>query len=850
MGIINTTKGVRVYVNGVDMSNFFLTGTVTDSSILASSIITTTGSLSFNGGPNNQYLDFKKSIFPIASTIKIWVELDNGRFALHPRGTLYVIDSSLNLDARTLNIDVGCSLAYIQGRENIYTEQIGKLYAAIPDSIGRNFKVDDLSMTNLSAALDACNRVMFQDAYGNIQTTPSFGYDPSNGAYSSPKMTSFDTHTSLSVISLSETSSQEYVKSITVTANLDVPQLIRDEKDVKQEEDLPAAEPDAAEDEEFTPSQPPPFIQSSTTRSSTITYLGWYSMRIPGGIAYFDDESSDTSQTAASPCYLPPGEEDPTPQKSENAPSKVCRCNIGIKSQIVREQIVSGGVVEYKGKGNQVSYEEQWEYGMEAVFASSYYNAQQARYEQAVNTNVGYSNSALSKYNQHKQALQNFESDDPKYAYHQCNMEEYYKQAEYFRQTANWLYMSGASIGAGEKYGVSTCTQTTNTYNKDGKLIKKVVVNLKHSLTLSASWRGAQPNTFGLSSGYVSSSGRGRENYNYSFSRGSGGRPSGKIGANYSGFSLDIASFSVTEYLENPQFNVTTETYTDFEDSTRSYQKTSYSSLETNAATQEDRLIKEGDKGSTSITAKNNSIAASGELDAEVEEETCRIDSESFEQSVTVYTGFEPPSYTAQSWFGAPNAVSKTVSLPTELMPIAPDYDSFAEKCTLPSIVGRRATLLSIMRNYGITQVKKVIGDQTGFRVVEQMRPELFGYHPGYPVTVSLETLNTAYKCRSSSVTWGFDSNNCICSLDLFALGEISQPVFSSPTINAVQFKTQSSELVITRSLLKIPENAATLKITSLPDSGVLSLSGVPVEIGDEIPVSLIDAGELILVLS
>ena len=63
MSFVNTSTAVYVYINGQNVSEYLIEGSISDDSVYTNSIITTTGSMSLGVTPS--VLDFNRTIYPI-----------------------------------------------------------------------------------------------------------------------------------------------------------------------------------------------------------------------------------------------------------------------------------------------------------------------------------------------------------------------------------------------------------------------------------------------------------------------------------------------------------------------------------------------------------------------------------------------------------------------------------------------------------------------------------------------------------------------------------------------------------------------------------------------------------------
>lgn len=224
MSYINTSNGVSIWINGVDYTQYLIEGSLSDSSVYSSNIVTTNGEIKL--GTTEAILDFDKTSIPIGSRIDLWTLLDNGNTAKHPKGALYVINSSSNLQDLTLTLEVGCSLAFLSEKEGLYANNVKSLFETMLTSSDRELLlIEEYSLANLNSYLDCLGKILYQDKWGYIQKVDVFGNDGFGGGLSGSKLTSFDKHTAIAIDSLSSTAVENDIAAVTVDARVDVPVL-------------------------------------------------------------------------------------------------------------------------------------------------------------------------------------------------------------------------------------------------------------------------------------------------------------------------------------------------------------------------------------------------------------------------------------------------------------------------------------------------------------------------------------------------------------------------------------------------------------------------------------------------
>ena len=392
MSYINTTNQIKLFVNSVDLTDFLLQGSITEDSAYSSNIITCRGKIVLGG--TTDLFDFNRTKYPIGSNIDIWCVLDNGQVAKHPKGRLYVLNSSTNIQDRTLTLDVGCSLAFISEREDQYRSSVQSLWSLLSSSDLKSFKVNETTLSTLSQYLECVGKVIFQDKYGYVQIVNAFGSGGVGAFAGTPKLVSFDTETATSVESIAESSIESDIGSIKVEVTIDVPKLVPEPEDESDDGDGDGDgdgdddddDGDGDDDDEPTIPVPDPLI-SSITRRTTQT------PRPTGHLRFGQGPPELTSQS------------NPLIATGENWDGTIghnyqVTGQITIEDSPVREVVTSGKYVLYKGPGNQVSFEQNWEHSSAATWASGAIRNTLEELASEMNKTVEEINGLLQKANQ------------------------------------------------------------------------------------------------------------------------------------------------------------------------------------------------------------------------------------------------------------------------------------------------------------------------------------------------------------------------------------------------------------------------------------------------------------------
>lgn len=782
MSYINTSTAVYVYINDVDVSEYLIEGSLSDDSAYTNQIITTTGQIVL--GTTTSILDFDRSSFPIGSKVNIYVRLDNGNIAFHPKGTLYIINSTVNVEEQKLLLDVGCSLAFISDKEDSYLSAISGLYDdMLAEETKESFVVETRDLSNLSSLLEVEGAIIYQDQYGNIQKVNAFGVDGLGANIRPSKFTSFDKYSAISIESISETAIEPNVSAVIVETSVDIPGLDDPNDDMQGD-------------------RPNPLIQSETDRT----------IDTPWCIVQFGKIIQDTSSELTSESNPGCGSiNDPNESASGKGSSYKFQGTLNISSYTARERVTSGKYADYTGPGNQVIREESWEYASASTWGQQAVSNSLNFYSNLYNTYASEANALLSKANQHFDARDGEEPTiggeaNPRYTYHHCNAITFYEQADKTASTARFWQQAAAwlPVGIVAIYNISSLNQTFNTFGSGGEVTQTITKSWVQRASLSYA-QAVTGTVFIGGSTTLTSTGVLR----------GGPIPTGPIN-NPKDWGLTLGSESRKTFTYKPSYTIEVEEFTDYIDPKNSYKKTSYSSSGSTNSEQPDRFIDKTNINGQKYCNEN------------------KTDQRDLTITIPVLGG-SPAS--SSEWFGDGIAYEKKISLPATFAPLIPLYDEVTDTCTAIDVKNKLLQYESILKNYGIIAAKKIGGDNRGFRVTEKLRAEIFEYYPFYPISISAESIGRAFSARAASSSWVFDTQNALCSIDCLLTGDIAQPVFADPSTKSVYIKTESTK-VLTTSDIKLSSVTSSIQIRSLPEDGTLFLSGSPISIGDVIEVS------------
>lgn len=893
MTLVNTTAKIKIYINGQDYSDFLIEGNLSDDSAYSTNIVTTKGSITLGGDPS--ILDFNKTKFPLGSKVTIYAKLSNGSFAKIPRGHVYVLNSTMDLQQRLTTLEVGCSLAYLNSRPEHFQNEIkGLMQRFIPSSTLDSFVIDDFNLSALQTLLEIDGKVIFQDAWGNIQSLNEFGNDGLGANLASAKLKCFDIHSAINVESIGG-AIEDLPSAIIVESSVNVPIKPDQEPDEEPDEE-PDGEPDEYEplDVYAAAGKPPPFISSETTKTvkvpdftKTATFF-----RILNG-----SSTGESGDEAVPGCGSITDGEDNSSGSAEFA--YTASGGAQGTTRDFTETSTSGRYVSYNGPGNQVDFEYNFEYNSAMVYAGSMFTAVVNKYVEIINNEVERAKSFLSKANNalklgHDYATRprttvytidgdeiiNTEETDEGEAvlnainYYNCIGTQYYNAAQNILKSAENFTKEGISFIDQYKYeyGYSSWNTTTNEYGLSGELIKKTTSRYIHSSLSEDATKAVndlQPsyrlspvldalryqiiNSLDFSS--VS------ETTGQSFDQLVSGDSlltshSENTARNVElSYNLQLASTTTTTYDYSDSYTTETEIFVDEQNGFNNYTRINYSSTGSRNAPEEDRIRVQRDGNGNVILSTTASTTANGEVERDDNGDIIYINQEFKDldlickKQIKITNSQFSGQIASMSWLGRGQSTDKTIQLPFRLAPLR------AKVINGVRVTPNRSKELSryqrILCQYATNQVKKITSDNFGFRITERgTRAEIFGYYPYYPITLSLKSLQKRFKLRAGASNWVFDSENILCSLDCFNVGSIETApgVTEASPFNYTTFKKVETTAPVTTNDLKSPETATSIGITAIPTGGILMLNGVAVVVGDVITIADINSNNLTFV--
>lgn len=184
----NTTAAITLTIGSEDYSDNIISIQITDQSVVNNGAMLTTGTVNLGEGPGESRLeDYAKTKFPRNTLVEIDLTID-GVTKRHPRGHLYVLDSTWDPEGRQQQIAVGCLLSLFNATDNI--EELRSLTA---------FEMpEDAGFSELASSIAAEGKFLWQDGQGDLHKIDFFGDDGLGSNKVSAKWVSVRDYTALS----------------------------------------------------------------------------------------------------------------------------------------------------------------------------------------------------------------------------------------------------------------------------------------------------------------------------------------------------------------------------------------------------------------------------------------------------------------------------------------------------------------------------------------------------------------------------------------------------------------------------------------------------------------------------
>ena len=178
--ISNSTRVSSLTVGGNDYTSQFVEWTASDSSANRNGCVQTSGQLILGARPGTDVLeDYDRNFFRRGVEVRLSIQEPGGAPVVHPRGLLYVISTSMNIESETLTVEIGCRLTLLA-----LTETTEASKATIEQLIeGIDFEVDPAQRTfsNCCAGYATMGKFLYQDNGGSINELEYWEGDDTSG---------------------------------------------------------------------------------------------------------------------------------------------------------------------------------------------------------------------------------------------------------------------------------------------------------------------------------------------------------------------------------------------------------------------------------------------------------------------------------------------------------------------------------------------------------------------------------------------------------------------------------------------------------------------------------------------
>ena len=245
MAFINTSRKIGVSINGRDYTSNLISGSISDDSSLNTSIIKTSGTITLGGAHGGTHVDLFGRKLPVGSRVNITTSVagSGGYGAIHPRGHLYVISSSTDLQSQTTTVEVGCILQLISSYEQAFSDRVYDLFWLVEDSL-KYFVINDYSLATLDSILQTLGKSIFQCSGGGIHLLDiPVGLNSQAGGGG---FTSIDQQTAIEMTTFTDVASSDDPLSLSIALSFDIPKNPKEEEPetLDNQEEEPVEEDD------------------------------------------------------------------------------------------------------------------------------------------------------------------------------------------------------------------------------------------------------------------------------------------------------------------------------------------------------------------------------------------------------------------------------------------------------------------------------------------------------------------------------------------------------------------------------------------------------------------------------
>lgn len=163
--LASNTRAASLQIGGVDYTSNLRSWSVSDASANKQGCIQTTGSVILGTEPGGVLIeDYDRDNFRRGTVVTLDVTKPDGSVVRHPRGYLYVISTSYNVESEELVVEIGCRLALIALTEDSSNSQLSQLISLVPVTLNETQK----TYSNCCAGIASTGKYVYQDNTNNL----------------------------------------------------------------------------------------------------------------------------------------------------------------------------------------------------------------------------------------------------------------------------------------------------------------------------------------------------------------------------------------------------------------------------------------------------------------------------------------------------------------------------------------------------------------------------------------------------------------------------------------------------------------------------------------------------------
>ncbi len=171
--IIQKSRAAQLLIGETDYTSSLISFQVSDSGAFKKGLMTTSGTVILGQRAGvGEIEDYDRNMFKRGQVVKLDITNPDGGTYRHPRGLLYVVSTSYDVEKEQLLIEVGCqlSLAYL-------TDDAKDILGLVP------IPLDPAQQTvqNCAASFASAGEILYQDNQGNLSSHGFFSGDSLSG---------------------------------------------------------------------------------------------------------------------------------------------------------------------------------------------------------------------------------------------------------------------------------------------------------------------------------------------------------------------------------------------------------------------------------------------------------------------------------------------------------------------------------------------------------------------------------------------------------------------------------------------------------------------------------------------